>query len=827
MVRMAINCTDYVPLGDVDRIEQTERGLLLGVGQERVRIDVLFPDVLRLKISQAGSFDESPTFAASFEMPTPTPFTVTDTPDVVIVETARLRLRISKQPFAMDAYREDGSVIFEDYRDEAGIARGYLHLNDSFIVTRRMARHDAIYGLGEKTGRFDRLGRDYVLWNTDVLHPNVLRQNHLYEADLTLSGQSTKFDPYYASIPLFYHCQSPDDGAQIAGFFIDNGYKGNFEFSADHLYRYAFSGGQYTEYVFAGPSLREALRAYTFVTGRMAAPPIWALGHHQCRYQHYTDEQISAIGRQYRERRIPCDVLWLDIGYMDGYRVFTWHPDRYPDPPRFLDAIKESQFRLVTIIDPGVKAEPGYPVFDEGHARNLLCKTEAGNLYIGKVWPGRTAFPDFVKPEARAWWASLVARHVATGVAGIWNDMNEPATGDVEPFAMRFDRDGEDHAHERFHNQYALLMAMGTAEGLSAAQPDLRTFILSRAGSAGIQRYAAQWLGDNCSNWDHLEMSVPMTLAMGISGQPFIGTDIPGFVSTPSPELASRWIQYGALTPFCRNHNHWGEPDQYPWSFGPEVEEVYRKALDLRYRLLPYIYSAFVQASESGDPVARPLVYDFQQDRRARETEDAYLLGEALLVAPVCEPGSRARRVYLPEGTWIDWHTEERYTGGRFITAKAPLDRIPVFARGGYIIPSYASAPESTMGHAPELLVLHVFVPDEDGEFLSELQEDDGVTLAFSRGAHHRTAFRLTRRGTALSVSAAVTGSGFAEFRRHTLRFVFHGFSGREVTINGRALRVENGVVELENRAEDFTLSLVLDEARGAEPRYQADSRGL
>jgi alpha-glucosidase len=358
------------------------------------------------------------------------------------------------------------------------------------------------------------------------------------------------------------------------------------------------------------------------------------------------------------------------------------------------------------------------------------------------------------------------------------------------------------------------------------ARPDHRTFILSRAGSAGIQRYAAQWLGDNCSNWAHLEMSVPMTLAMGVSGQPFIGADIPGFVSTPSPELAVRWIQCGALTPFCRNHNHLGEPDQYPWSFGPEVEGMFRDAIQLRYRLLPYIYSAFFRASESGDPIARPLVYDFQQDRHARQTEDAYLLGEALLVAPVCEPGCTARPLYLPEGTWVDWHTDERHTGGRFIIAQAPLDRIPLFARGGYVIPSYASAPESTMGYAPEQLVLHVFVPDEDGEFQSELHEDDGLTLAFSRGACYRTTFRLARRGAAVSLSAVVTGGGYAEFRRRALRLVLHGFSSGEVTLNDRQLRVEAGVVEFENRAEDFTLSLSLDGGRGAHPRHQAENSG-
>jgi len=253
-----------------------------------------------------------------------------------------------------------------------------------------------------------------------------------------------------------------------------------------------------------------------------------------------------------------------------------------------------------------VKYEPGYGVFDDGLAKNLFCKTEAGNVYIGQVWPGRTAFPDFSKPATRAWWGELNAKHIGSGIAGIWNDMNEPATGQVEPFSMRFDRDGENHPHERFHNQYGLLMAMGTDQGLLAAEPSLRTFILSRAGFSGIQRYAAQWLGDNCADWSHIAMSIPMTAGMGVSGQAFIGGDIPGFTSSPSAELAARWTQYGALTPFCRYHSERGESDKYPWSFGPGTEQLARAALQLRYRLLPYIYSAFVNSSETGAPIQRP-----------------------------------------------------------------------------------------------------------------------------------------------------------------------------------------------------------------------------
>jgi alpha-glucosidase len=801
--------TRYNPLGDVVSVEKTSEGALLGVGDEKFRVDIVRPDLLRLKISQAGKFDENPTFAACFTSSGAPPFRIVETDATVTIDTGRVKLVVTRRPFGLAAYRVDGSVIFEDHRDEEGNG-GYLQLNDSFVVTRRITPHDSVYGLGEKTGRFDRRGRKFILWNTDVLSPNVLEINRLYEADSTLTGKSTRFDPYYTSIPFFYHCHADAHGAKMAGFFIDNGYKANVDFEQRDAYSLKFCGGQYTEYVFAGPSMADILAAYTFITGRMAAPPLWALGHHQCRFHDYTDEGILDIGRAYRDKNIPCDVLWLDIGYMNGYRVFTWDAKKFPDSPGMIDKMRADKLRLVTILDPGVKAEPGYPVFDEGRAKNLFCKTDAGQLYVGQVWPGKTAFPDFVRAETRAWWADRCARHVESGMAGIWIDMNEPATGDVDPFAMRFDRDGANHPHERYHNQYALLMAMGTHQGLRQANPNERPFILSRAGFAGIQRYAAQWLGDNVSDWDHLRMSVPMANSMGISGQPFIGADIPGFSANPTPELAARWMQYGAMTPFCRCHNEAGERDQYPWSFGPGVEKRSRCALQLRYRLLPYIYSAFMRASETGEPIQRPLVYDFQHDRHARETDDAYLFGDALLVAPVLEPGQTARHVYLPQGTWVDWYTGERHAGGQFITAAAPLDRIPIFARGGRIVPAHPMAPSSTMDHHAELLELHVIVPDEEGEFFSQLHEDDGTTLAYQSGAFLRTTFCLTRQRDRVRISARVTGDGYPEFRRRAFRLVFHGCAVDKVELQGGEVHV-NGGHTLENRGDGFELSFLVE----------------
>ena len=275
-------------------------------------------------------------------------------------------------------------------------------------------------------------------------------------------------------------------------------------------------------------------------------------------------------------------------------------------------------------------------------------------------WPsvaGAHRISDFSLEETRNWWGRLNAEHVLSGLAGIWNDMNEPATGDVSPEEMWFERGKYPHA--RFHNQYAMLMAMATAQGLLAALPDRRTFVLSRAGSPGIQRYAANWMGDNCSRWEHLEMSVPMALGFGISGQPFVGADIGGFVEDGSMELLVRWYQCGTLTPFCRNHNCAGQRDQYPWVYGGAAEDLVRDAIAFRYRLMPYIYTQFMLSTQTGAPVQIPLVFQYQDDLSARYIDDEYLFGSDLLVAPIFRAGDTSRHVYLPAGTWHDWRSGE------------------------------------------------------------------------------------------------------------------------------------------------------------------------
>jgi alpha-glucosidase len=802
-----IQTDNYRRFERVDSVEETPTGVLGQTHGEMLRIDLVREDVVRVKISRGGVFDEAPTHALCVDPLVEAPeFSVEREDGVIRVRTSAMVVTLWLDPLRLNVHRTDGSTVVETAQDAEGRYWAYATLNDAFTLRRACRQEDAIFGLGEKTGRQNRKGRDFILWNTDVLNPNASGEftAGLPEGDPRGDHTSTEFDPFYISIPFFYH-QSYPQGA-MAGSFMDNSYRGAYEFSDKEEYRIHFAGGQYTEYIFAGPSMPRILTAYTWLTGRTAPPPLWSLGYHQSRWFNYTQDAVEELAQRHRDEDIPCDALWLDIDYMDGYRVFTWNTDSFPDVAGMLTRLAERRFRVITIIDPGVKHDPGYWVFDQAVERDVLCRTEGGDVYIGQVWPGNTVFPDFATEEAREWWGELNAAHVKSGLAGIWNDMNEPATGNIDSRTMRFNR-GRD-SHERYHNQYALLMAMGTTQGLRAAMPDKRTFVLTRAGFAGIQRYAANWMGDNLSRWDHLWVSIPMGTGLGLSGQAFVGADIGGFAGNSNAELYLRWMQYGALTPFCRNHSEVGNVDQYAWAFGEVVQSIVREALRLRYRLMPYIYAAFLTASQTGAPVQRPLVFDYQDDPLVRDLDDQYLFGRDLLVAPVLKAGQTSRQVYLPAGDWYDWHSGARFGGLCFVQVSTSMEQIPVFARGGAVIPLWPEAPDSTDGYHPGVIELHVFVPTVDGEHRSLLQEDDGLTFAADRGQRYRTELTLTRAGNRLELRADVDGGGYPEFAREEFRLVVHGTQPASVRLDGEDVRAVDDAFRLPNAGRGMVVEI-------------------
>lgn len=755
----------------VDGLERLTNGVDLLVDGEHLRIEFMREDVLRLKMTRGGQWDTRERLAIDPAFcPKNCPVQLVEDGMTLTLSSAQINVHVCKAPFHLEARRTDGSLLFSGKRDDQGKSLFYGELNDDFVVNRTYLPGDAIYGLGEKTGRGNRRGRSFILWNTDVLNPNATGDFNKGAGDVN-DPRSASFDPYYISIPFFYHRTT--DG-HVAGFFVDNAFQGDFEFMDGWDYRFRFHGGHYTEYIMAGPTMRQVVEAYTWITGRMARPPMWALGHHQSRWAQYTSESFKALGQTYRDKDIPCDALWFDINYMKDFQVFTWNTELVPDPGKLLKEVAENGFRTVTIIDPGISAQKGYHAFEDGMTRDMFCRTESGAVYNGSVWPGKTVFPDYVRSEVRAWWAEQIADHLKKGLNGIWNDMNEPSSN-IPLTDMRFNKGTV--LHERHHNEYAMLMGMATVDGTRKALPNQRPFVLSRAGSAGIQRCSANWTGDVCARWDHLRISIPMLMGLGLSGQPFAGADIPGFFENPDPELAVRWYQTGVFYPFCRNHScNWGR-ERYPWSFGPAVEQIVRDAIRLRYQLLPYLYAAMVNTSETGEPVMRPLVFDFQYDATACDIDDQFLLGESLMVAPVCKSGQTSRLVYLPEGWWYDWRDGSLLEGCRFITASAPLDSIPVYVRAGSVIPLWPDPPQTTMDYHPGKIALRIFVPVSETTSTVRLVEDDGLSEDYRRGRYLDTTLELIRKEKSLTLRGYTKGEGYNQFKRRSFEVSFVGAS--------------------------------------------------
>ncbi|MGM0484943.1 MAG: TIM-barrel domain-containing protein, partial [Candidatus Krumholzibacteriota bacterium] len=484
--------------------------------------------------------------------------------------------------------------------DEISAVPGSWRVSPEFRIIRGrftasfpVKRGTSLYGTGEVTGPLVRNGTIRTLWNTDNWAYSRYGGNQLYQSH-----------PWVLAVRI--------DGSSY-GILCDSTWRMTIDLN--NGIRFSSSGPPFRVIIIDRESPQEVMKALGNLTGRMELPPLWALGYQQCRYSYYPDLRVREIADQFRERRIPCDVIWHDIHYMNGYRVFTFDRDRFPDPAGTNRYLHERGFRTVWMIDPGVKAEPGYFVYNSGSELDIWTRAADGRDFIGRVWPGDCVFPDFTMPAARLWWASLYQKFMETGVDGVWNDMNEPALFDTDSRTMPEDnlhRGGGEippGPHARYHNIYGMQMVRATRLGISRVNPDRRPFVLTRANYLGGQRYAATWTGDNRANWSHFRMSIPMTINLSLSGQPFNGPDIGGFDGNATPGLFGHWIAVGAFYPFCRAHTANNTDNQEPWEFGGDIEAVSRTALERRYRLLPYLYSLFHEASTAGMPVMRPVFF--------------------------------------------------------------------------------------------------------------------------------------------------------------------------------------------------------------------------
>jgi alpha-glucosidase len=770
----------YQFLGDLRSFSQVESGVDLHCdpGDSRVEIRFLTPYLVRVTLLRDSSdrreLLDYPIAKTDWD---PVSIQIAEEPERIVVRGPALDIAVRRSPCRLTMLDKQGMVLLAD---DPGMGMGWD--GNEVRTWKTIAPDERFYGLGEKTGQLDKRGVEWVMWNSDTY------------------AYGPEQDPIYQSVPFVIAMRS----GQAYGLYFNNSYRSVFNLGAgNHRYwSFAADGGAMDYFFIHGPEVASVVERYTDLTGRIPMPPRWSLGLQQSRWSYYPDREVMRIAETYREKKIPADVLYLDIHYMNEYRVFTWDSERFPDPEGMLRRLEEMGFKVVVIIDPGVKEDSAYAVAREGLAGDHFVRYPDGEVFVGSVWPGRSYFPDFSKPQTQEWWGGKLAALIDQGVDGIWNDMNEPAVwGKAFPLEVLMEDGGRKSSQKRMHNLYGYLMSQTAYEQLRKARPGERPFVLTRAGFASEQRFTAVWTGDNVASDDHLALSIRMMLGMGLSGVPVIGADVGGFVGTPTPELFARWIQVGALSPFFRIHTAANTPDQEPWSYGEHVEEIARNAVTMRYRLLPYLYSLLREAHLTGHPILRPIFWHYQQDSLAYSPrfQHQFLVGEHLLVAPVTRQGQYFQEVYLPAGEWLDLATDSVYRGPRTVVVPAPLERVPMFLGAGAIIPMQEPV-QHTSERGDSVLTLEVFAGARADTF--ELYEDDGRTFEYERGAYRTTRLAIERDGAALRFTREVVHDGFnVPERTVVLRVRGVGARPRSATLGGRALSAVNA----ESGAEGYS----------------------
>ena len=732
--------------GKVTKIQRTEHGVVILATNASARLYTYSPAVIRIRITRQEPKND---FSwAVIRQPSSFCRDLKETPDSAILFTDSLQVVIYKNPMRFSVRTLKGDVISEDYH-----TLPVSWLGTEVTSYKTLFPDEKFLGLGEKTGNLDKRGNSFENWNSDV------------------PAYAVNHDPLYQSIPFFIGIHDK----VVYGLFLDNSFRTKFNFGAstdEQFTSFSASDGEMNYYIFGASSMAGIIRDYTWLTGRMPMPPYWSLGYQQSRWSYFPESQVMNIAQQFRDKQIPCDVLYLDIDYMDSYKIFTWNKERFPQPKAMIGKLNDMGFHLVTIVDPGIKVEKGYFAFDEGVADNYFAKYPNGSLYIGSVWPGRCHFPDFTKEPVRKWWGASFNRLVDPGVEGFWNDMNEPsAWGQSIPNIVQFDFEGRKSSITEAHNIYGLEMSRATFEGTKALLNGKRPLILTRAGYAGIQRYSAVWTGDNDATDDHMLLSARMVTGLGLSGVSFTGADVGGFMGNPSEQLFTRWMSIGVYTPFFRNHSAWETKSKEPWSFGLNVERTVKEMIAQRYRLLPYIYSAMHESAVNGMPVARSLAISYTFDEKVYwwAYQNEYLFGDNLLVAPV-SCNQNAAKIYLPEGGWYRLSSGEFYRGNAEVTVDAPLTDLPVFVKASGIIPMQSDIQFTAQKPSPAM-ELHLYNGDKPNTFV--YYEDDGLTYQFENGQYYLRKITLDPGRRLISFSK-VEGSLISRFS--SIRLIFHSF---------------------------------------------------
>ncbi|HUX43468.1 MAG TPA: glycoside hydrolase family 31 protein [Terracidiphilus sp.] len=720
-------------------------GVQIQAGTAQLRITALREDIVRIREADGPQLPEDASWAV---LPGPREASVAvepiDNASAVGFRTAKLEVLVERKPLRLVIRDRDGHTLCAD-----ALGRPTEFRKGGFTVYKQMPDDEQFYGLGDKAGSFNRRSQAYTLWNTDI-------------------GPQESTDPLYKSIPFFLAIT----GGRTYGLFLDNTWRTWFDFGKQARDAYAFGseGGPLDYYFIYGPTTKQVVEDYAYLTGKPPLPPLWALGFQQSRYSYSPEADVRRIADRLRADKIPSDVLYLDIDYQYRNRPFTVDPTRFPNFPGLVSDLRKQHFHVVTITDLHIAhiAGQGYMPYDTGHAGDNFVHNPDGSEFVGIVWPGPAVFPDFTREKTREWWGGLYAQFVKDGVAGFWNDMNEPSVFSGPDKTMPLDTvhrieepgfETRTATHREIHNILGMENERATYDGLLKLRPNERPFVLTRATYAGGQRFGFTWTGDNSATWNHLRLATQMLLNLGMSGISMVGDDIGGFNGSPPADLLTRWVEIGAFNPMFRDHTTLGSLPQEVWVNGPQQEAIRRRYIDTRYRLLPYIYTLADEASRTGLPLVRPLFLEFPNYFDSSDTE--FLLGPDLLVAP--KPFGEMRDRYAvsyPPGGWYDFWTGKKMppqrTGPDIVqvseavakgeplskfpepyTINPPLDTLPVYVRAGSILPMQPLV-ESTDETPNGPLELRVY---PGPECHGTLYEDDGHTFDYKQGVYLRQSF--------------------------------------------------------------------------------------
>jgi alpha-glucosidase len=743
-------------LGELRSWEKSSHEISGQTSNARFRLRFFSPGVVNLCITNKSEFED---FSYAVVQKSATvKFTVEEHAEGLLIKTDQLQVSIGRKNTHIVFKNTAGKIINEDDPELGTCWNG-----DQVTTYKKLQEGERFIGLGEKTGPLDRRGAGYVNWNTDNF------------------GYGTGSDPLYCSIPFYIGVHN----GLSYGIFLDNSFKTFFNFGASNnrFSSFAADAGEMNYYFIYGNTVADIIRDYTLLTGRMEMPPLWSIGYQQCRYSYYPDREVLNVANTFREKDIPCDVIVLDIHYMEKYKIFTWSKKDFSDPQRLLKDLKALGFEIVLMCDPGIKVEPGYHTYDDGVQKDVFIKYPDGKNYTGQVWPGWCHFPDFTRPQTRQWWKEQLKDYVDLGVQGFWNDMNEIATwGNMLPENIEMDFEGNKASMRRGRNVYAMQMARATYEGTKSQMQNRRPFNLTRAGFSGIQRYAAVWTGDNVAYDEHMMLGVRIVNSMGLSGIAFAGYDVGGFVGNADSKLFARWVSIGAFSPFFRGHSMINSRDSEPWSYGEETEQISRNYIKFRYQILPYIYALFHEAATTGMPVQRSLAINYTHSSKVYEStfHHQYLFGPSFLVAPV-ESNKEFVKAFLPDGSdWYSLYNGTLYSGNCEMIFECPLHRLPVFVKSGSIIPMQTAT--SHVNEKTDTLFLHVYAGKNDSSF--DFYEDDGTTFEYQQNqfSRRRIEFKPNEKKIIIGKTEGKYNSGF-----RNVKLILHGFAAaiEEVKVNG------------------------------------------